>query len=141
MKKIILAVMLLFGCLFTLEASARSESDDAAYRKVLREYMEVSGGMASYDVMMDMLFQSMPQITAEKQQEIRKKAIDRLVEHLAPVYKRHLTEADLRAGVAFFSETPEGQNIRKSQKPLMQEAMQVAHKFGMELQQMIMQSM
>ncbi len=132
--------MLLFGCLFTLEASAQAQKGDDAYRSVLEQYMVASGSMASYDAMLDMLFQSMPQLTEAKQQEIRKKAAARLIDQLMPAYKRYLSVDDLKAAMAFYA-TPAGQRIQKSQQPLMQDAMQVGHKFGMELQQMIMEAM
>ncbi len=132
--------MLLFGCLFTLEASAQAQKGDDAYRSVLEQYMVASGSMASCDAMLDMLFQSMPQLPEPKLLEIRKKATASLIEQLMPAYKRYLSVDDLKAAMAFY-ETPAGQRIQKSQKPLMQDAMQVGHKFGMELQKMIMEAM
>ena len=136
MKKFILAAVLLFGCLFTMEVKAQNQDE---YRTVLTKYMTVSGTLASYDAMFDMMFQSMP-MPAEKQTAIRTKATARLIELLQPVYQKHLSLEDLEAALAFY-ETPAGKRIQAAQKPMMEESMKIGHSFGMELQQMVMDAM
>ena len=138
MKKMIVAVMVLIGCLFTVNVGAQNPSKE--YRDALTKFLTVSGGLSTYDAMLDMMFEAMPQITAEKKTAIREKAAARFIELIAPAYEKHIALGDLQEAVKFY-ESPAGKRIQAAQKPMLTESMKVGHKLGMELQQMVMSEM
>jgi len=65
-----------------------------------------------------------------------KASIDELVEMLAPVYKKHLSEDDLDKIIQFYN-TPVGKKLAEATPAITQESMQVGQQWGMKVGQIV----
>lgn len=134
MKKLIFTIAITIGCLCSTAVSAQTNGD--SYKQELRTYMESSGSTASFDTMVNQLFMMAGNIPAEKKTEIRKQAFDKLVELMAPVYKKNISMEDLKE-INKFYQTPAGKRIAEAQPKIAVESTQVGQQWGMWLQSAI----
>jgi hypothetical protein len=137
MKKIISILVVSFAFIAFSFGQAEKE-----YARTLKEMFEVSGTEESYQAaikqMMAMFRQQSPNVEAvvwdEFEQEFSKTSINDLVEMLVPVYRKYMTEEDLKEMIKFY-QTPVGQKFAKSTPLIMQESMQVGQEWGMKIGQ------
>lgn len=134
MKKLILVIAIAIGCLGS--TALKAQNNDDAYKQALRTYMESSGSTASFDAMVNQLFMMAGSVPAEKKTEIRKQAFDKLVDLMAPVYKKNISLEDLKE-INKFYQTPAGKRIAEAQPKIAVESTQVGQQWGMWLQSAI----
>jgi uncharacterized protein len=68
------------------------------------------------------------------EKEFSKTSMDELVDMLAPVYQKHMTENDLKKIIEFY-QTPVGKKYAEKTPVIMQESMQVGQQWGMKMGQ------
>jgi hypothetical protein len=118
------------------------------YQKKLHEYLEAGGTLASFRMavtgMIDNMSKQNDKIPSEFWTEFEKEvlgtSLDDLVVLLEPVYKNHLTEADLDALIAFYK-SPVGKKLATETPKIMQESMQAGEVWGQALGEKIVARM
>lgn len=134
MKKSILT--LLFALITTFSFSQENDS----YKSTLKKLIQVSGSEVAYinalNQMFNLLKQQQPNVPDafwdELVVELNKDAINQLVNMISPIYKKHLTEADIR-GVIVFYETPVGKKFAEKTPFITQESMVSAQEWGIKI--------
>ena len=146
MKKMLFGAALVLA-LFVFAAPAAAQ--DGEYRQQLTKMLDKSGALASADVIMDQLIPAMKQLTAKEvpadfwdsfRAKWNRKTKDKLVEIYVPIYKKHLTLADLKQIVAFY-ESPVGKKLAAATPSMTSEGMQAGQQLGMESAREMMQEM
>ncbi len=146
MKKMLFEAALVLA-LFVFAAPAAAQ--DGEYRQQLTKMLDKSGALASADVIMDQLIPAMKQLTAKEvpadfwdsfRGKWNRKTKDKLVEIYVPIYKKHLTLADLKQIVAFY-ESPVGKKLAAATPSMTSEGMQAGQQLGMKIAQEMMQEM
>lgn len=125
-------------CLIGLSANAQNESSN--YEKALGELFAVNGShetfVAVIDQMFDMIKQNYSSVDPgtwdELQSEFKKTSVQELVQLLAPVYQKYLTEEDLSQIVAFYS-TPVGKKFANNTPQITAESMTVGQQWGLKI--------
>lgn len=139
------AALVLALFVFAVPAAAQ----DGEYRQQLTKMLDKSGALASADVIMDQLIPAMKQLTAKEipadfwdsfRAKWNRKTKDKLVEIYVPIYKKHLTLADLKQIVAFY-ESPVGKKLAAATPSMTSEGMQAGQQLGMEIAREMMQEM
>ncbi|MGC6533855.1 MAG: DUF2059 domain-containing protein [Flavobacteriales bacterium] len=123
-----------------LALSTASFAQQDSYTETLNTMFEVSGAYAQYTVgieqMMEMMRSMYPSIDNADWDALKDEFLNtssqELVEMLTPVYKKHLTEQDLKDLIAFY-QTPAGQKYAAVSPQIMAESMQVGQAWGMSL--------
>lgn len=135
MKKQIFLTLL---ALFSLSISqAQSES---SYTQTLHKMFEVSGTENVYKAAISQVFGMFKQqysavdstVWEELEGEFMQTSIDDIVEMLAPVYKRHLTEADMQTVIEFY-QTETGKKFAEKTPLITQESMQIGQEWGRKI--------
>lgn len=142
MKKLIVCALI---CLACAQYAAAQQKD---YTETVKELMRVSGSDKTYQAvipqMIGMMRQQMPDVPAaywnEFEKEITSNAYDDLCLLLTPVYRKHLTQKDLEAVIAFYN-TPAGRKFGAAAPAISSEAMSVGQQWGMQLGQKIYQKL
>lgn len=140
MKQIVFILLLIFS----IAAHAQTDSYDATLKKML----EVSGSEATFQAGIKQMFSMFKQQNANVPEEMwtametefSKTSMNELVEMLTPVYKRHLTESDLKSVIIFF-ESPAGKKYAEKNPFIMQESMQVGAQWGQKVAQRVMEKL
>lgn len=138
MKKI------LFTLLVILTATA-TQAQSKTYSATLKKYLEVSGSMGAFKTAITQMMGSFKNMNASVPQEVwtelenefKSTSMDELVTMLAPVYEKHMTEADLNEIIKFYS-TPVGKKMAEKTPVIMQESMQAGQQWGMAVGQKVM---
>lgn len=128
------------AALFVLLFSAPSFAQDASYSKKLHAFLEANGTMETFKTaikgMIETMSQSNDKIPAEFWAEFEKEAVgtslDDLVALLAPVYSKHLTEADLDKLMEFYH-SPVGKKLADKTPIITQESMLAGQAWGQKL--------
>lgn len=146
MKKLLLGAVLLLALVAAVSPAA---AQDDAYRGQLKALLEKSGALASADVIMAQLIPAMKQMTIKEvpadfwdafQTKWNGKTRDKLVEIYVPIYRKHLTLADLKQIVAFY-DSPVGRKLAAATPAITNDAMQAGQQLGMEIAREMMQEM
>jgi hypothetical protein len=140
MKKLFLIILL--GCTGLPTLSAQSNT---SYTSTLKKYMEVSGTLATFKTAIKgmisnfkLMNSSVPEeVWKEFENELLNTSVDDLVKQFAPVYEKHLTEADLNDIIKFYS-TPAGKKLAEKTPILTQESMAVGQAWGQAAGQKVM---
>jgi hypothetical protein len=135
MKKIMLSILLL---LFVITSGMAQ--DNSSYRTSLKKMMEVSGAIQSYKGAIDQFIKMFKErqsnipneVWDEMTVELNKIGIEDLVTMTLPVYQRHLTEADIKAIIAFY-ETPAGKKFAEKTPMITKESMQAGQEWGKKI--------
>jgi len=143
MKKLMFSFLLLVSAI-----TFASAQDNSSYKATLKKMMEVSGSIQSYrgvvNQMITMFKQQQTKVPQEFWEEIslemNKVAIDDLVGLTLPVYQKHLTEADLKAVIAFY-ETPAGRKFAQKTPMITQESMQAGQVWGKKLGETVVEKL
>ena len=130
--------VLFSAALLVLNTALFAQQD--SYTKTLNTMFEVSGAYAQYTVgieqMMEVMRSAYPGIENASWDALKDEFLNtssqELVEMLTPVYRKHLTEQDLKDLIAFY-QTPAGQKYAAVSPQIMAESMQVGQAWGMSL--------
>lgn len=141
MRKLFFLSLIILG-FFTAQAQEDS------YKATLLKMFTVSGTDQSYksaiDQMIDMFKAQNSTVPEEVWDEFRiefmKTSLADLVEMLAPVYQKYLTQKDLEDIIAFYN-TPTGKKFAQNTPNIMQESMQVGQQWGMQIAQTIQEKL
>jgi hypothetical protein len=129
--------------LLVLGSVATSHAQDA-YNKKLHEYLEAGGAMETFKAaikqMMGSFRQSATTVPSEFWDEAEKEmlgtSLNELVDLLAPVYKKHLSEADLDELIKFYKSSI-GKKLAEKTPLITQESIQAGQAWGQKLGQRI----
>lgn len=140
MKRILLLLALSLCFLSFAEAKAPQDQPSKEYVETLKKMITVSGGDATFKLVIPQMFammkQQLPNVPEEfwktAEAEIMKNIVDDVVGMLAPIYWKHLTKADLE-GIIKFYETPVGKKMAAAQPTIMTESMKVGQQWGMQI--------
>src|SRR5690349_1873728 len=135
MKTLLIVCALMIGSV----PSLFSQTSD--YQTTLKKMFEVSGSQEAYKAAILQMFTmfkqnaNVPQeVWADLEKEFMSTSMDELVKMLAPVYEKHLTQADLQKLIDFYR-TPVGAKFAQKTPLIMQESMQVGQEWGMKIGQ------
>ena len=128
-----LAIVALF-MLFSFTSLAQ---DNKAYEETLTEMFITSGSeetfKAAINQMLSMYKKQSSNVPTEVWEELEieflKTSMADLVKMLVPVYKKHLTQSDLKNLIKFY-QSPVGQKFAKKTPIITRESMQVGQKWG-----------
>lgn len=157
MKRILLIVMLaVFACTGsfaqvnpTVPATNLPTQPSAEYVATLKTFMEVSGGMTTFQGMIPQMFamfkQQLPNVPADVWDQLEKEVtpadlIDKIVAAFAPVYQQLLTKEELEELIKFY-QTPIGQKLAKANPMIMQGTVQVMQQIQMPIMQKVQQTL
>jgi len=139
MKKII-SLLIFWIAFFALSFGQVNDE----YSKTLKEMFRVSGSEETYQAAVKQMFEMFRQqktnvdeeVWVEFENEFSKTSINDLVDMLAPVYFKYMSQEDLKELIRFY-QTPVGQKFANSTPLIMQESMQIGQQWGMKLGQEI----
>lgn len=129
-------VLVLLVC---VSLSALAQTPSSAQHAKVRKLLELTGagklGMQVIDGMMATWRQAIPDVPKEFWDSFRAKVKpDDLVNMLAPVYEKHISEADLDTLIAFF-DSPAGRRYIEKQPFIVADSMKVGQEWGERLAQ------
>lgn len=116
-----------------------------SYYKDFVKFLEVSGATGAQKVMLRGMFKQfkkMPNINPEvfkNMEKIMIKELNVLNRRLLPVYKKHLSQKDLKEIIKFY-ESPVGKRMVKSQPLIMDESMQIGAAWGQDVVKRLMEN-
>ena len=128
---------------FSMAANAQD-----SYTKTLKEYFEVSGSLNVFKTAVSEMITNMKVMNStvpeefwkEMEKEMLGTSIDDLISTLEPVYKKHLTESDLKDVIKFYK-TPAGKKLAQESPSLTQESMQAGQRWGQSIAGKVLQKM
>ena len=140
MRKILFILVLVLGIGGVNVAQTAQTQPSKEYVAALKKMIVVSGSDATFNIVIPQMFammkQQLPNVPEEfwktAEAEIMKTIMDDVVGMLAPVYSKHLTQADLE-GIIKFYETPVGKKMAAAQPGIMSESMKVGQQWGMQI--------
>jgi len=142
MKKILFVVLIISAVAGTVNAQSKT------YSGTLKKYMEASGSMGAFKSAITSMmgnFKSMNNVVPDEvwkdlETEFLGTSIDDLVTMLAPVYEKHMTEADLNEVIKFYS-TPAGKKLAEKTPAIMQESMTAGQAWGQAVAEKVMKKL
>jgi uncharacterized protein len=137
MKKIFLAAILFSFCL-------PSAAQTSTYPATVKKYLEATGSLEIFKTAIGSIMQSFKKMKSEVPDELWKDmetefsntSMDDLVALLAPVYEKHLTEADLNEVIKFYN-SPIGKKLAEKTPAIMTDSMQAGQEWGKKIGQAI----
>ncbi len=132
MKKLMFSGMIILVLCFSANAQ-----NAASYKTTLAKLMTISGATKTSALVIDQMFSifrkqqsNVPEaFWTEARAEMNIMASDDFINMLVPVYQKHLTEAELKAVIAFY-ETPAGKKYAGEIPLITQESMVVGQEWG-----------
>lgn len=134
MKKILaIAFVLLAVCV-------QAQTQSKTYPATVKKFLEVSGSLEAFKGAVSTMLESFkgayPSVPAdiwtEFDKEMSTTSMDDLVTLLAPVYEKHLTEADLNEIIKFYN-TPAGKKLAQKSPLIMQDSMVAGQAWGTKI--------
>jgi uncharacterized protein len=143
MKKLIIIISLMIVSVTTNFAQT-----DANYKVSLKKMLQVAGSEESFKVAIKQMFDmykkqstNVPDsVWSDFENEFLSTSIDQLVDMLAPVYQKHMTEEDLKKIIKFY-QTPTGKKYAEKTPLIMQESMEVGQQWGMKMGQVFQEKL
>lgn len=134
MRKIALSLLLVLSTTFVFS------QDSSTYEASLKKMIQVSGSESAYKgivkQMISMVRQQQSNVPAEFWDEfateMNKDVVNQLATMMSPIYQKHLTEADLKAVIAFY-ETPAGKKFAEKTPLITQESMVIGQEWGKQI--------
>lgn len=141
MKKALIILALIVVCV-NLQAQTSS------YSVTLKKYMEASGSLAAFKSAVTGMMSNFKTMNSSVPDEVWKEleseflgtSVDDLVTMLAPVYEKHLTEADLNDIIKFYH-SPVGKKLAEKTPAITEESMQAGQEWGQAVAQKVMQKL
>ncbi len=135
MKKVL---VLLFVLIASLSVQAQTQSK--TYPATLKKFLEASGSMETFQSVIGTMmgqfksmYTSVPEdVWTEFEKEFSATSMDDLVSLLAPIYEKHMTEADLNEVIKFYS-SPVGKKMAEKTPLISQESMTAGQAWGMKI--------
>ncbi|MEL7005236.1 MAG: DUF2059 domain-containing protein [Bacteroidota bacterium] len=129
---------------FLAFSSVQAQTD--SFNKKVKTLLELSGGEASFkgaiQTMMGQIRLTRSEVPGEVWDELEGEfmatSMDDLVAMIAPIYNKHLTEADLDSIIGFYN-TPAGKKFGEKTPLITQESMQAGQQWGMQIGQKLME--
>ena len=130
MKRILVIVAICFVC-------AGAQAQSKTYSNTLKKYMEVSGSLHIFKSAIRSMLENLKSMNSnapaefwnEFEAEFTGTSIDDLVAKLAPVYEKHISEADLNEIIKFY-QSPAGKRLSEKTPAIMEESMLVGQAWG-----------
>ncbi|WKZ59439.1 MAG: DUF2059 domain-containing protein [Cyclobacteriaceae bacterium] len=124
-----------------------SYSQDS-YTTALKKYFEASGSAEAFKTAITSMMSNFKNMNSqvpeefwkEMENEMLKTSIDDLVTVMVPVYKAHLSEADLKEIVKFY-ESSVGKKLAQKTPVITQESMQAGQQWGQVIAGKVMKKM
>lgn len=140
MRKILFILVLVLGIGGVSVAQTAQTQPSKEYVAALKKMIVVSGSDATFKLVIPQMFammkQQLPNVPEDfwksAEEEIMKTILDDIVNMLAPVYNKHLTQDDLK-GIIQFYETPVGKKMAAAQPYIMSDSMKVGQQWGMQI--------
>jgi len=115
---------------------------DAKYNKTLKQMFAMTGSEDTYKIAIEQIYERFKQqypnvneeVWTEMKDEFANNSLNSLVQMLAPIYNKYMTQKDLEGLIEFY-ETPLGKNFTKNYPLILQESMQMGEQWGMNIQQ------
>ena len=132
--KTTITVILMALCAMSITAQ------DDAYSKDILKMLSINGSSGTYDVIYTQLVSGMkmqkpgvPQDTWDKiKTEVFDKQIEELNKKMIPVYKKHLSHAEVKEIIAFY-ESPAGAKLAEQTPKITQASTQMSQQWAMGL--------
>ena len=143
MKKALIILALIVVC-----ANLQAQAQTSSYNVTLKKYMEASGSIGAFkSAVTGMLgnFKTMNssvpgEVWKEFETELLATSVDDLVNMLAPVYEKHMTENDLNEVIKFYN-SPVGKKLAEKTPAITEESMQAGQAWGQAVAQKVMQKL
>lgn len=119
-----------------------------SYTAALKKYFEASGSAEAFKTAVTSMMSNFKNMNSqvpeefwkEMENEMLKTSIDDLVTVMVPVYKAHLSEADLKEIVKFY-ESSVGKKLAQKTPVITQESMQAGQQWGQVIAGKVMKKM
>jgi uncharacterized protein len=130
MKKILLAAILFSFCLSV-------PAQTSTYLATVKKYLEATGSLEIFKTAIGSIMRSFKKMKSEVPDELWKDmetefsntSMDDLVVLLAPVYEKHLKEADLNEVIKFYN-SPTGKKLAEKTPAIMTDTGQAGQEWG-----------
>jgi hypothetical protein len=141
-KSIVLFLAILFY-------SGLQAQDSQTFENKIKEYINLSGGQESFEVAIDQMMDMYKELDDSEEmstffesfsREIKEESIDKLMVLLIPIYKKHITEAEIDAGITYLK-SPLGKSLASKNPAIMAESMQAGAIWGQEIGERIIEKM
>jgi hypothetical protein len=134
--------------LIVVSVTASFAQADANYKASLKTMLQAAGSEESFKVAIKQMFDmyknqstNVPDsVWSGFENEFLRTSIDQLVDMLAPVYQKHMTEDDLKKIIKFY-QTPTGKKYAEKTPLIMQESMAVGQQWGMKMGQVFQEKL
>lgn len=141
MKKSLVFIVLLVA---SLTVTAQSKT----YPATLKKYMEASGSLAAFRSAVSGMMGNFKNMNSSVPDEVWKEfeaeflstSLDDLVTMLAPVYEKHLTEADLNEIIKFYN-SPTGKKLAEKTPLITDESMVAGQAWGQAVAEKVMKKL
>lgn len=145
MKKGLFSIVL---CLAFLVSATSVSAQEDSYRKALAQMLDASGTLAVDKASISQLLPLMQHTYSnvpdtfwvEYEKEFSQKVEEKFIDVYVPIYKKYLTENDLKKITSFYK-SPVGSKLAESTPTIVAESVAAGRQFGRELVQMIMQKL
>ena len=113
---------------------------DVDYTKTLHTMFKVAGTEKTYNTVITQMFNMFKEqysnvdekVWDDFEKEFQKTSMNDLVQMLAPVYVKYLTQEDLEELIAFYNSTV-GKKLAKSTPLIIQESMEIGQEWGKKI--------
>jgi hypothetical protein len=135
-----LTVVALFLSSHSVYYQDSSSSSIEEYRAELARYMILSGSDYGFKAIVDqMISMNAPSLSVEKKKEISRKAVEKLVDDMTPVYQKNISLDDLKMMNKFY-ETDVAKRVVKSVPAITKESMVIGQQWAISLQGLIQEA-
>lgn len=142
MKKLLIIAFVLIA------VSAQAQTQSKTYPATLKKFLEINGSMETFQTAIGAMmgqfknmYSSVPtDVWTEFEKEFSATSMDDLVGMIAPVYEKHLSEADLNEIIKFYN-TPVGKKLAAKTPVITQESMAVGQAWGMKIAEKVQAKM
>ncbi|UTW62758.1 DUF2059 domain-containing protein [bacterium SCSIO 12741] len=133
---------------FCLFVSLASFGQSDSYVKKLNKYFELNGTEETFETVVEQMMEQMKstrtdvpaEIWDEFSQEMQKTSLKDLTKMLAPVYYKHLTEADLDKLNAFY-QSDVGKKLAEKTPIITQESMAIGQQWGLQIAEKVIKEL
>lgn len=145
MKKGLFSIVL---CLAFLVSATSVSAQEDSYRKALAQMLDASGTLAVDKASISQLLPLMQHTYSnvpdtfwvEYEKEFSQKVEEKFIDVYVPIYKKYLTENDLKKITSFYK-SPVGRKLAEATPTIVAESVAAGRQFGRELMQMITQKL
>ncbi|MDR0227637.1 MAG: DUF2059 domain-containing protein [Flavobacteriaceae bacterium] len=133
MKKILLSFVFIF-------IAQASFAQDAAFKKDFKKYLDLSGQMKPFEMLLTQLVERVPDEKKADFQKELKASVNLLGDKMAELYMTEFTHDDVKQMIKFY-ESPVGKKLNEKSDILLQKGEVLGEEWGMGLQGLMMKYM